>query len=95
MLLARRSLWQTLLAGVGCGGILGLLPGRLRTDPGKYSPRLGIPGLNDAAPLVLEWWGGGVVEWWSGGVVTRWKRKVFQQGYAECLASRTVDTCLN
>jgi hypothetical protein len=45
--------------------------------------------------LVVEWARGGVVEWWSGGVVEWWKRRVFQQGHAECLASRTVDTCFN
>ncbi len=53
----RRSLVQTLLVDAGCGGVLGLLPGRVRFYPG--SPRLGSadPGLCYAAPLGLAWRG--------------------------------------
>ena len=51
--LQRRSM-QTLLVGLGCGGVLGLLPGRDGGGPGKRSPRLGIPSLCYATPLVLE-----------------------------------------
>lgn len=48
-----RSFLQTLLVAAGCGGVLGLLPGRLYRYPG--SPRLGSadPGLNSATPLGL------------------------------------------
>ena len=50
---AWRSLVQTLLVAAGCGGVLGLLPGRFYRYPG--SPRLGsaAPGLNYATPLGL------------------------------------------
>lgn len=56
-----RSLLQTLLVTVGCGGVLGLLPGLARFYPG--SPRRGSadPGLYYAAPLGLLW--RGVVGW--------------------------------
>jgi len=49
----QRGFMKTLLVGAGCGGVLGLLSGCYCGDPGKHSPRLGIPGLNYAAPLGL------------------------------------------
>jgi hypothetical protein len=52
--LTRRNSWQTLLVGVVYGGVMGLLPGHVERDPGKRSPRLGIPGLKYAAPLGLK-----------------------------------------
>gem|GEM_PF-6454394 len=74
MLLAGRRLLQTLLVGMGCGGVLGLLPGPSLADRGKHSPRLGIPGLYDSALSGLVWHG---EEWW--------KRMGFLQESAEFL----------
>lgn len=48
-----RNSLQTLLVSAVCGGVMGLLSGCVRLYPGKHSPRLGIPGLHDAAPLGL------------------------------------------
>lgn len=52
-----RSLLQTLLVDALCGGMLGLLSGRVRFYPG--SPRRGSadPGLYYATPLGLVWRG--------------------------------------
>ncbi len=36
---------QTLLVGVGCGGVVGLLPGLEWRKPRAASPRLVCPGL--------------------------------------------------
>lgn len=51
---ARRSWWQTLLVGVVCGGVMGLLPGHVERDPGRRSLRLACPGLYYVAPLGLK-----------------------------------------
>ena len=54
---AREEVWrgvlQTLLVAGGCGGVVGLLPGRVGAYPGEHSLKLGTPGLNYAAPLGL------------------------------------------
>jgi len=40
---------QALLVGLGCGGVLGLLPGFAARNPGRRSLRLACPGLRYAA----------------------------------------------
>ena len=40
---------QTLLVGVACCVVLGLLPGRVAGNPGRRSLRLACPGLYYAA----------------------------------------------
>ena len=70
---ARRCSLKSLLVNVRCGGVLDLLPGRLHADPGKHSPRLGIPGLYYAALSGLVWRG---AEWWKRNVFQQRKRRV-------------------
>jgi hypothetical protein len=60
--LPRRGVLQTLLVNVGCGGVPGLLPGRVLPYPG--SPRQGSadPGLYYAALSGLVCGGNGVAK---------------------------------
>ena len=59
-------------------------PGRSHADPGKHSPRLGIPGLYYSALSGLVWLG---EEWW--------KRKGFQQESVEFQGHGLTTTCTN
>jgi hypothetical protein len=51
---ARRSSLQTLLVGVVCVGVVGLLRGHDGGYPGRRSLRLACPGLYYVAPLGLK-----------------------------------------
>ncbi len=64
----RRGGLQTLLVNTACEEGVEFASGRVLLYPGKHSPRLGIPGLNYAAPLVLVWERGGIKK---SGILTR------------------------